>query len=164
MDVFLTPLFGQWLPRNCNDFYVGGGGYSSGFNSKRLRRVSRLLNLQYANQENLGSTWISTPHQFRIVSYMTLIGMAYLASEEFSPPEREGKVGTILWPDWHYGVLLLYGQHLALNHLIGSNQLNVIRLQNLIDYPSGNTDNIMSMLHIHVFHGLSPNFNFCPFI
>jgi hypothetical protein len=85
---------------------------------------------------------------------MTLIGMAYLASEEFSPPERDGKVGTTLWPDWHYGVLLLYGQHLALNHLIGSNQLNVVRLQNLIDYPSGNMDNIRNMLHIHVFHGI----------
>ena len=27
MDVFLTPLFARWLPRNCNDFYVGRGGY-----------------------------------------------------------------------------------------------------------------------------------------
>ena len=38
MDVFLTPLFGQWLPRHCNDFYVGRGGYSSPFNERRLRR------------------------------------------------------------------------------------------------------------------------------
>lgn len=28
MDVFLTPLFSKWLPNNCNDFYVGRGGYS----------------------------------------------------------------------------------------------------------------------------------------
>lgn len=27
MDVFLTPLFSKWLPRNCSDFYVGRGGY-----------------------------------------------------------------------------------------------------------------------------------------
>lgn len=27
MDVFLTPLFSKWLPRKCNDFYVGRGGY-----------------------------------------------------------------------------------------------------------------------------------------
>lgn len=27
MDVFLTPLFAKWLPRQCNDFYVGRGGY-----------------------------------------------------------------------------------------------------------------------------------------
>ncbi len=24
-DVFLTPLFGKWIPRRCNDFVVGGG-------------------------------------------------------------------------------------------------------------------------------------------
>ena len=38
MDVFLTPLFGQWQPRACNDFYVGGGGYSVGF-----QRMNRLI-------------------------------------------------------------------------------------------------------------------------
>lgn len=79
--------------------------------------------------------------------------MAYLASEEFTQPEREGKVGTLLWPEWHYGVLLLYGQHLALNHLIGANQLYVVKLESLIDYPSGNEESVFTKLHIHVFHG-----------
>jgi hypothetical protein len=96
MDVFLTPLFGQWLPRYCNDFYVGGGGYSSTFNSKRFRRVAKDLGFEYADKHNLGSTWYGTPDQFRLVSYLTLFGMAYMASEEFSQPEREGKVGVIL--------------------------------------------------------------------
>jgi hypothetical protein len=153
MDVFLTPLFGQWLPRFCDDFYVGGGGYSSSFNKKRFRRVAKDLGFEYAEQHNLGSTWYSTPDQFRIVSYLTLFGMAYVANEEFSQPEREGKVGTILWPDWHYGVLLLYGQHLALNHLIGANQLFVTKLENYIDFPSGNEESVFQHLHIHVFHG-----------
>jgi hypothetical protein len=115
MDVFLTPLFANWLPRHCNDFCVGRGGYSSNFSEKRLRRVAKDLNLKYAGIWNLGSTWYSTPHQFRMVSYLTLFGMAYLSSEEFAQPEREGKVGTILWPDWHFGVLLLYGQGLMLS-------------------------------------------------
>ena len=153
MDVFLTPLFAKWLPRHCNDFYVGRGGFSTDFNNNRLRRIANGLNLKYAGIWNLGSTWYSTPHQFRIVSYLTLFGMAYLSSEEFAQPEREGKVGTILWPDWHYGVLLLYGQSLALNHLIALNELNVIKLEEHIDFPSGNTESIFKMLHIHVFHG-----------
>ncbi len=78
---------------------------------------------------------------------------SYLSQEEFSQPERDGKVGTELWPYWHYGVLLLYGQNIGLNHLIGSHQMNVVKLDNLIDFPSANTENINTKLHIHVFHG-----------
>lgn len=128
MDVFLTPLFGLWLPRHCNDFNVGRGGYSTDFNTKRFARIARNLRLDYAGVENLGSTWYSTPQQFRLVSYLTLFGMAYLAQEEFTQVERDGKLGVALWPDWHYGVLLLYGQHLALNHLIANKQINVVKL------------------------------------
>lgn len=79
--------------------------------------------------------------------------MAYVNNEEFAQPEREQKLGTLMWPEWHYGVLLLYGQHLALNHLIGSEQINVVRLENQFDYPSGNNHSIYNMLHVHVFHG-----------
>lgn len=79
--------------------------------------------------------------------------MAYLNNEEFAQPEREQKLGTLMWPEWHYGVLLLYGQHLMLNHLIAAKQINVIKLEKLIDYPSGNNISIFKILHIHVFHG-----------
>ena len=75
MDVFLTPLFAQWLPDNCNDFYVGRGGYSDAFNDKRFRRIASNLKLEYAGMTNLGSTWYSTPDQFRLVSYLTLFGI-----------------------------------------------------------------------------------------
>jgi hypothetical protein len=153
MDVFLTPLFANWLPRHCNDFYVGRGEFSTDFNDNRLKRIANNLNLKYAGKRNLGSTWYSTPEQFRLVSYLTLFGMAYLSSEEFSQPEREGKVGTMLWPFWHYGVLLLYGQSLALNHLIALNELNVVKLDELIDFPSANAQSVFRKIHIHVFHG-----------
>jgi len=152
MDVFLTPFFSKWLPINCG-FYVGRGGFSHDFNDKRFKRVAHELKLGYAGSRNLGSTWYSTPAQFRIVSYLTLFGMAYLSVEEFTQPEREGKAGTLLWPEWHYGVLLLYGQTLGMNHLIATNQINVIPLPDLIDYPSGNAESVFTKLHIHVFHG-----------
>ncbi len=90
MDVFLTPLFGSWLPRHCNDFYVGRGGFSTPFNEKRLRRIAENIGFQFASVSNLGSTWYSTPDQFRLVSYLTLFGMSYLSQEEFSPTERDG--------------------------------------------------------------------------
>jgi hypothetical protein len=154
MDVFLTPGLSEWLPRYCNDFYVGGGGYSNNFNRKRLHRISKDMGFSYGFRDNLGSTWISTPDQFRIVSYLTLISMSYLAAEEFTEPERRQLVGTINWPDWHYGVLLLYGQNLALNHLVGSNQMRLVSLPNYIDYSSsGSESNIYQVLHIHIYHG-----------
>lgn len=75
MDVFLTPLFAKWLPHNCNDFYVGHGAYSVDFNRRRLARVAEDLGLEYAWASNLGSTWYSTPKQFRLVSYLTVFMM-----------------------------------------------------------------------------------------
>lgn len=54
MDVFLTPLFAKWLPLFCDDFYVGRGGYSSTFNSKRFKRIASNLGLAYAESNNLG--------------------------------------------------------------------------------------------------------------
>lgn len=152
MDVFLTPLFSTWLPRHCNDFNVGRGGYSTDFNVKRFARIANNLGLKYAGEQNMGSTWYSTPAQFRLVAYLTLFSMAYLAEEEFTPAERAGQLDTLLWPDWHYQVVLLYGQTLALNHLIAGKQMNVVKLQNLLDYPSGNGNSIHRVIHIHVYH------------
>jgi len=40
-----------------------------------------------------------------------------------------------------------------LNHLIGSQQINVVKLKDHLDYPSGNNHSIFKMIHIHVFHG-----------
>ena len=57
MDVFLTPLFALWLPKRCNDFYVGGGAYSNTFNRNRLKRIAKDLGLAHYGVSNLGSTW-----------------------------------------------------------------------------------------------------------
>ena len=113
------------------------------------------LNFGFASATNLGSTWYSTPDQFRVVSYLTLFSMTYLSQEEFSPTEREGKLGIQLWPYWHYGVLLLYGQSLAMNHLIETKQMNVVKLDKHVDYPSYYDEDVFKVLHIHVFHGNS---------
>lgn len=102
IDVFLTPLFATWLPHHCNDFNVGLGAYSTLFNEKRLSRASARINLMYAFKNNLGSSWYSTPAQIRLVSYLTMFSMIYLALEEFTLVERDGKLGVQLWPEWHY--------------------------------------------------------------
>jgi hypothetical protein len=75
----------------------------------------------------------------------------YISKEEFSQPEKQGKVS--LWPYWHYGVLLLYGQNIGMNHLIATKNINIVKLSQMIDYPSGNSDKITDKIHIHVYHG-----------
>lgn len=40
-----------------------------------------------------------------------------------------------------------------MNHLIATKQVNIIKLPNLIDYPSGNDKSVFESVHIHVFHG-----------
>jgi hypothetical protein len=50
-------------------------------------------------------------------------------------------------------VLLLYGQQLAMNHLIATKTLNIIKLDKLLDFPSTNSlSSINEALLIHVFH------------
>jgi hypothetical protein len=108
MDTFLTPMFGQYMPKQCGDFIVGSGAYSNSFNLNRLKRISKDINLENALIYDLGSTWYSTPKQFRLVSYFTLISMTYLSNEEFTTIERELKLGNLLWPEWHYGLKRLF--------------------------------------------------------
>jgi hypothetical protein len=81
-------LNSKWIPRFCNDFYAGRGGYSTEFNNKRMQRISMNLGLNNANIPNLGSSWLSTPHQFRIAGFLSSFFMAYLKNEEFTEPEK----------------------------------------------------------------------------
>lgn len=56
MDCFLTNNFALYVPYNTT-LLVGHGGYSTEFNSKRLKRIAHDMNWQYANINSLGSTW-----------------------------------------------------------------------------------------------------------
>lgn len=140
------------VPKHCNDFYVGGGGFSNRFNSGRLLRIAKRLGLKHGGVRDLGSTWYSTPEQIRLASYLTLFGIGTLALEEYSNFERTD-IGVAMWPHWHYGVILLYGQSLMMNHLIGARQMNIIRLEKHIDHVSDNSDSVFNIIHIHVFQG-----------
>ena len=56
LDTFLTKHFGLYVPAH-DTFLVGAGGYSTRFNTLRLKRIAHNMNWSYANLENLGSTW-----------------------------------------------------------------------------------------------------------
>ena len=55
-DVFLTKYFAVYVPAN-GTFLVGRGGYSTSFNTLRLKRIAQNMNWSYASLSNIGSTW-----------------------------------------------------------------------------------------------------------
>lgn len=57
IDVFITKQFAKFLPVTNQTFLVGRGGYSTNFNTRRLRRIARDMNWEYYNMTNVGSTW-----------------------------------------------------------------------------------------------------------
>ena len=41
-----------------------------------------------------------SPYDAYLVANHTLNGMLWLAQYEFATPERESKLGTLMWPEW----------------------------------------------------------------
>jgi len=82
--------------------------------------------------------------------------MLYLSNNEFAQVERERKLGVLLWPDWHYGVLSMYGTHLAVNHLLVSENFDIKKADELLDQSTTNTDRYdikkNNRLHLHCWH------------
>ncbi|UJR27827.1 hypothetical protein I4U23_009095 [Adineta vaga] len=155
LDVFLTKNFGHFVPYN-DTILVGQGGYSSVFTANRLRRIAKNIDWLYANITNIGSTWYGPPRVAQRIANYSLEAMLHLAMNEFTKPEREGKFGTALWPEWHYGVLLLYSCDMAINHLVLKENINIGLAYNLLDQFSTKTDPYdiekNNRLHIHCWH------------
>ncbi len=82
--------------------------------------------------------------------------MLHLYNNEFAQVERESKLGTLLWPDWHYGVLSMYGTHLAVNHLLISDKFDIKKADQLLDQSTTNPDQFdlekNNRLHLHCWH------------
>ncbi|CAF0832488.1 unnamed protein product [Rotaria sp. Silwood1] len=155
IDVFIYRHFATYIPQNCT-FITGLGGYGTDFNRRKFKRIANDMGFAHANISNMGSTWYGSPYDAYLVANQTLHGMLWLALYEFAMPEREGKLGTSMWPEWHFGVLLLYGQHLALNHLVGINQIQLFIGHDLLDQSS--TDDTVAYvqqgirLNLHCWH------------
>lgn len=97
-----------------------------------------------------------SPYVAQRIASLTLDAMLYVSNNEFTRVERDRKLGVLLWPDWHYGVLGMYGAHLAVNHLIISEKFNIKKADQLLDQSTTNTDqNDMekyNRLHLHCWH------------
>ena len=79
---------------------TGGGGYGTNFNRRKLKRIARDMNFSYADVSGMGSTWYGSAYDGFQVADRTLDGMLWLALYEFATPERESKLGTMMWPEW----------------------------------------------------------------
>ena len=117
MNNFLTPLFNEWHPLNCNDFLIGHSSDSHKVNVSRIKMAAKNIKFISGNLETFSLTWYSTPHQFRLVSYLTLVSMMYLSDIE-----------KFYQNDTTSVEILLYGLHLTLNHLTGLKIINLITL------------------------------------
>ncbi|CAF3740625.1 unnamed protein product [Rotaria sordida] len=155
IDVFIYRHFATYIPSDCT-FITGRGGYGTNFNRRKLRRIANDMGFGHANISGMGSTWYGSPYDAYLVANQTLHSILWLTQYEFATPEREYKLDVLMWPEWHYGVLLLYGQHLALNHLVAINQIQILIGENLLDQSS--TDNTVeyitqgTRLNLHCWH------------
>lgn len=102
------------------------------------------------------SSRYGSPYIAQRIANLTLDAMLYLYANEFSRGEREQKVGTLLWPDWHYGVLSMYGTHMAVNHLLVAEKLEIKKADQLLDQSTTNKDPYdlekNNRLHLHCWH------------
>lgn len=90
------------------------------------------------------------------VANFSLDAMIYLHANEFTPAESERKLGILLWPDWHYGVMTMYGTHLAINHLVGSNGFHIQLGNRYLDQWTTLHDQkdleLNQRIHLHCWH------------
>ncbi|KAF4751755.1 hypothetical protein FOZ63_003243 [Perkinsus olseni] len=153
LDTFLMPGFADWLPKNPNQLVVGWGGYSSKNAELHLKYVTETLGLRdKEGMTSLGSTWYGNLRLFKASANLTLAVIRWLLTQEFSEFERCcSEVES--WPHWHRAVALLYGGHVALNH-IGDNVLISGAENGFMDFESVKTEPITNkqIKHVHCWH------------
>ncbi|KAF4725543.1 hypothetical protein FOZ62_024232 [Perkinsus olseni] len=152
LDTFLMPGFADWIPKSRNQLVVGWGGYSSKNAELHLKYVTETLGLRDKGLTSLGSTWYGNLRLFKASANLTLAVIRWLLTQEFSEFEKCCS-GVKSWPHWHRAVALLYGGHVALNH-IGDNVLISGAENGFMDFQSVKTEPITNkqIKHVHCWH------------
>ncbi|CAK4691908.1 unnamed protein product, partial [Aphanomyces euteiches] len=145
MDTFLTPAFATWKPKVMT---VGRGAYtSSKTNAKRLTRIIKDMGLHNSKLSNVGSTWYGPAKLVRECAKLTVFAMKYLHENEFTALEKSKEYGLKGWPEWHYGVLSMYGGHIAINHC--TRDSGVVKDNQMLDFPSSSEGTVDGHAHLH---------------
>ena len=154
LDVFFTPAFSNWMPPNCA-FVTGSGGYSDDYNMQKLAHVANYSGTYFNSSVwNIGSTWIGPAPLVARITARAVHWMIHLSKIEFSPKQRTSAWWgqASLWPEWHYGVLSMYGTHLAINEVTQLGKKFPFRKMDL-DHPTSSHQNCTSEgpLHLHTY-------------
>jgi hypothetical protein len=146
LDTFLTPAFSTWKPTRVS---VGRGAYiiDNTDTEERLLRISEKLHLHAQKMTNIGSTWYGPATLLQECAKQTVEIMKYLHSEEFTEEEKSVEYGVKGWPRWHYGVLTMYGGHLAMNNC--THAIGMEKRIDMLDVPSHTKESPWKHAHLH---------------
>ena len=152
LDVFITPGFADWLPKNLTLLITGQGGYGSVNAEHHLKWISERLNLRNSGYTNIGSTWYGATRALVATADLSVSVMRWLHTQEFSEYDKCCS-GVDGWPNWHYGVLSMYAGHIAVNSVdqkyLKVNEEDEYRM----DFFSDSSDPLTSKVkHIHSWH------------
>ncbi len=140
LDVFLAPPFKDF--RSQNKFYCGKGAYWNDSDVKNnIDKACKELSLNHHGHVNVGSTWYSNGKNILEVGKLTYSINKYLLETYF-------KDRIFNWPNWTYGVSLLYASEMAINHLQSHNLI----ITNKLDQHSDVSMSINDSYHIHCWH------------
>ncbi len=108
-DTFLLPGWPSYRP---STFRVGRGLYANDQATRdNLARLAATFGLRYQQRTNLGSTHYGAPAEVRPVAHL-----AYEIADHLHTVEFGRDPGS--WPGWYRGVLTMYADELAVNHLV----------------------------------------------
>mmetsp|Transcript_19688 Transcript_19688/g.33840 ORF Transcript_19688/g.33840 Transcript_19688/m.33840 type:complete len:354 (+) Transcript_19688:111-1172(+) len=142
-DTLVTPAFARWFPRLA---HVGVGHYA-GMRETRANLVqwAGKFGVRHRGLMNLGATWYAEPALLCEVAHAAAQFSIELYNNAF--PDRN----VTMWPRWWYGVSSMYGQELAVNHLMPEAQAT-----DRIDFPTDRPASINRVYHIHCFQSNKP--------
>jgi len=139
VDTFLAP---GWKSFHPDGFTCGTGGYVNDQETRdKLQAVAAEFGLTHRGFSNAGPTWYGPPVLLRRTAAMAEMLTRYILSRHFR--ER-----PFTWPGWYWGVALLYGSEIAINHCIPNPQRT-----DLLDMVSTSAARATrDCVHIHCWH------------
>lgn len=138
-DTFFTPAWNNFYPQL---YTVGQGGYvNDDYTREKLMSIANTLGLRHQGKFNLGSTNYGNGALVKDVCNLTTFVARYILDHEFK--ENEGE-----WPGWYRGVILLYANEIAINHMVD----DVIVDGEKLDFGSASNESIYNHPHIHCWH------------